>query len=151
MPGAWSNILKTGYIGNKAVLTIINKTGIQKPQYVDIMLRQFCRKANIVPESVRLILGKRKDHLKYPGGRYKGDQETVVVRINRHTQYEDFEFVLAHEIGHLKQHRESDKELCMLARREQYATKFAMETCECNPLTEYSGTSRYAKKKTLAR
>lgn len=133
------------------MLTTINKSGIQKPQYADIMLRRFCRKANIVPESVRLILGKRKDHLKYPGGRYKGDKETVVVRINRYTLYEDFEFVLAHEIGHLKQHRESGKEFRTLERREQYATKFAMGTCGCNPVTEYSGTSRYAKKETLAR
>ena len=129
------------------MLAIINKSGITKPQYVDIMLRRFCRKANIVPESVRLILGKRRDCFKCPGGCYKGDKETVVIRINRYTQYEDFEFVIAHEIGHLKQHRESGKEFRTLKHREQYATKFAMETCRCDPVTEYSGTRRYAKKK----
>ena len=129
------------------MLTIINKSGIQKPQYVNIMFRRFCRKANIVSESVRFVLGKRGDRFQYPEGLYKGDKETVVVRINRHTQYEDFEYVLAHEIGHLKQHRESGKEFRPLERREQYATKFAMETCRCNPVGEYSGTSQYARKK----
>ncbi len=128
------------------MLDIINRSKLQKPDYVDDDLRMICHQAHIAPSNIRLILGKRnRSHNKYascPSGSYKLDFRTVVVRIARGTLRDDFRFVLAHEIGHLKAHLEakpieSIRRLTTKDYGECKPTAFALNVCNCYPASPY--------------
>ena len=135
-------------------LDIVNKSGIPKPAYVDDLLRQICWKANIAPNTVCLILKKRTGGYKeYPSGSYLVDCHTIIVRIGRDMAKENLAFVLAHEIGHLKAHREAKpierlRRLTMKDYGEHKANHFALQVCNCypNPEAKYQGTVRLNKR-----
>lgn len=130
-------------------LDIKNKTRFELPDYVAGDLREICLKAGIPLEHITLIVKRRnrcigdcwtkKGNRDIPSGQYKVDYRTVVVRIGRKTNRDDFRFVLAHEIGHLKQHRESKLKVKMT---EAYANDFATLTCNCYPKSFYSGIKK---------
>lgn len=129
-------------------LEIINKSGLKLPDYVPDLLRRIAWRAHIAPAHIRLVIEKRHGQRKqYPSGTYRLDCKTVVVRIGSGMRKEDFAFVLAHEIGHLKAHLEAKpiekfRRLTYKDYGETKATHFALKVCNCYPVAAYSGTKR---------
>ena len=130
------------------MLDIINKSKLQLPDYVESSLREICHKAYIKPSDVRLIIKRHNQHVSdcwirkgdcssAPSGQYAMDYHTVLVRIGRKTIKEDFRYVLAHEIGHLKQHRDQRLDLKPGWPTEDYARRFAILVCNCRPKSNY--------------
>jgi len=108
------------------------------PDYADECLKEFCSKAGLEAGSVHLVIQQRKRHGKYLArGSYELDFRTVTMKITPQVLRENFRFALAHEIGHLKQHREvgpmpTAETWAILT--EQYADDFAMRVCNCYPV-----------------
>ena len=146
------------------MLDIINRSKLPQPDYVDGALRELAHKARIAPISVTLILKGRnkmrgisklsikyqrlvKKHQAVPSGSYEMDRRTVVVHMGRGTSERDFRFVLAHELGHLKQHLEKLRPLDCKTRypTEAYANRFAILTCHCYPKANYK-LAKYLKR-----
>ncbi|KKN64735.1 hypothetical protein LCGC14_0488670 [marine sediment metagenome] len=128
-------------------MNIINKSKLQLPDYTEDSFRELCHKAHIAPVNVTLIIKRRnryrgdcwvkKGNPSGPSGYYTMDYHTVIVRIGRQTNQEDFRYVLAHEIGHLKQHLEQKTVLKPGMPTENYAKRFALLTCNCYPKSNY--------------
>ena len=127
------------------MINIINKSKLQLPDYMENSLREIIRKAGIT--DIRLIIKRRNRYIgdcwikkgnpSAPSGFYLMDYHTVVVRIGKQTKQEDFRYVLAHEIGHLKQHLEQKLDLKPGMPTENYAKRFALFTCNCYPKSNY--------------
>jgi len=116
------------------------------PEYIADSLREFCRKAHIAPTKVCLIVKRRnrcigdcwvkKGDSNIPSGGYHMDYRTITLRIGKRSSQEDVRYVLAHEIGHLKDHIRG----CLLIKpTEDYARRFALLTCNCYPKSNYRG------------
>ena len=129
------------------MLDIKNKSKLPLPDYIESNLRELCWKAHIAPARVTLIVKRRnrcvgdcwikKGNRDIPSGQYKLDFRTIVVRIGKRTHRDDFRFILAHELGHLKQHVEQRRNL-KTKLTEPYANQFAMQ-CNCYPHSKYRG------------
>lgn len=132
---------------------IKNETGWVLPNYMADAESELCQQAHIHPSKLTLIIKKRnryiskrwltKGNRNIPSGAYKMDFKTIIVRIGKKTLMADFRFVLAHELGHLKQHLRAGILITAGDYRkkyrqpESYANKFALLTCNCYPKSEY--------------
>jgi len=134
------------------MLNIINKSKCSIPSYAEDDLRELARKAGFAPAAVTLILGNRRKGSE-PSGLYPNNKRAVIVRISPNIKHEDFRFVLAHELGHLKQDLEVNNPTLLRARSlpkwnrptEKYANEFAIVQCHCYPVADYR-VKRYIKK-----
>ncbi len=136
------------------MVEIVNRSGLVQPDYVENDFRLICWKAHIAPARIRLILGKRRksksEYNQCPSGTYHMDGRSITVRITRFMKHEDFKFILAHELGHLKAHLEA-KPIASLRRLttkdygETKATAFALNVCNCYPVSPYR-VKRYLNK-----
>ena len=125
---------------------IENKTKRQLPDYIESSLEEICQKAGVGADGVTLVIKNRnrytgdcwtwKGNTNSVSGSYKLDGKTVIIRLGRKSHIKDIRFVIAHEIGHLKQHRESGGDLYCRP-TEHYANKFALLTCNCYPKAKY--------------
>jgi Zn-dependent peptidase ImmA (M78 family) len=130
-------------------MAVINKSRLVLPGYMDDTFNEICKKVNLLPSDVDLIIKRRnrcvgdcwikKGNRHIPSGHYSGDLKTIIVRIGRRTHPDDFSFVLAHEIGHLLDHREHREEAENgYPLSEKKATDFAL-ACNCYPHSKYKG------------
>lgn len=72
-------------------------------------------------------------------GRYHLDRHTITINLSKRPKRDDTRYVLAHEIGHLKQHIDSHLQVKIT---ETYANKFAIQYCHCYPSGKYRGIKR---------
>jgi len=145
------------------MLNIINKSKLELPDYLADSLRELCWKAHIAPSDIVLIVKQRnryvserwikKGNRDIPSGTYHNNYRTITILIGKHTLKEDLRFVLAHEIGHLKQHKEAGALItagdyqAKMPKPETYATKFAVQDCNCYPRSIYTGINKHKRGK----
>jgi len=132
-------------IKTKSEFVIFNESNIILPDSLNSDLQEICRIASISVDKVALTIKHRNKRYngtypRAPCGSYCCDGKTVIVRIVPNMNYEDFLYILAHEIGHLKQALELNNiRLSGVYDREFYASDFAVNKCNCYPSKE----SRY--------
>ena len=141
-------------------MDIKNKTKLQLPDWFEDTARTLCRRAEIIPASVTIIVKQRNKpwwwkerhkmskrtlnrvmrHANGASGFADYDRRTITIRLTAKTEREDIEFVLAHELGHIKDMREHQADV-RYKPTESFATKFAFG-CGCYPKGKYPGTKR---------
>lgn len=130
-------------------MKIINKSKILTPDYFGQAAKDIITKARISHKNLRIILKKRnRSHYgefsvenHYPSGTCLYWKNLINIGFNTKSNKEDLLYVLAHEIGHLKQWKQKQT----LVKCESYATRFALKVCNCYPIVNYDNVSKYLK------
>ena len=125
---------------------LINKSRMPLPSYLAGAFRGLCRVAGLKSASVPVILKRRNryESNRYergegnaPNGAYFRETRTIIIRTVPNANKDDLLFVLAHEIGHFKQHKEHPGQIMPTRKSEDYANRFALQVCHCSPKADY--------------